>query len=368
MVDFDLLSEMGHEEVVFCNNPEMGLRAIIAIHSTALGPALGGCRMWEYASDDEAVRDVLNLSKGMTYKAAVAGLDLGGGKAVIIGDSSKDKSEALFRAFGRFVESLNGRYITAEDVGTTVNDMEYVFRETDHVTGVLPVHGGSGDPSPFTAFGVLQGIKACIKRKINQEHLRGLRVAVQGLGNVGGHLARLLKEEGVEVVGTDISDEQRDRLAKELGIKVVAPDDIYSVDCDVFSPCALGGAINDDTIKQLNCQIVAGAANNQLKEPRHGDELAQKDILYAPDYAINSGGLINVSLEMEGYDRERAYRLTGEIYKTILNIFNLAEEEEIPIYKAADRLAEKRIKAIRSVHSRSFLPEEVKWRLRSRKV
>ena len=367
MVDFEKLAEMGHEEVVICNHPETGLRAIIAIHSTALGPALGGCRMWAYDNFDEAMEDVLRLSRGMTYKAAVAGLNLGGGKAVIIGDSKTQKTEALFRTFGRYVESLNGRYITAEDVGTNVLDMEHVYRETSFVTGVLPVHGGSGDPSPFTAYGVRQGIRASVKEKMGKDSIRGLKIAIQGLGNVGGHLAKLLIEDGCEIYATDMNLERRDNLAKELGFTAVDPDQILSTDCDIFSPCALGGVVNDNTINKLKCQIVAGAANNQLKEARHGDELEKQGILYAPDYAINSGGLINVSLEMEGYSKERGYRLTGEIYNTMLKIYNIAKEEQIPTYAAADHLAEERIRSLKAVQSsRFFLQRENRWSLRGR--
>jgi leucine dehydrogenase len=369
MFEFEKLQEMGHEEVVICNQPEIGLKAIIAIHSTALGPALGGCRMWNYENTEAALEDVLRLSRGMTYKAAVAGLNLGGGKAVIIGDSKSEKTEALFRAFGRYVESLSGRYITAEDVGTTVQDMEHVYRETSYVTGVLPVHGGSGDPSPLTAYGVRQGMRACVKEKLGKDSLRGLRIALQGLGNVGGNLVKYLVEDGCDVIATDMNLERRDALAKELGFKAVDPDQILNTDCDILSPNALGGVMNDETIANLKTQIVCGGANNQLVEPRHGDMLRDKDILYAPDYVINAGGLINVSLEMEGYNKERAYRLTGEIYNTMMSLFAIAKEEGLSTYRAADRFAEKRIAALKSVQSgRFFLQRENRWQMRGRSL
>jgi leucine dehydrogenase len=274
---FELIEEHGgHEEVVLCTNKDVGLKAIIAIHNTTLGPALGGTRMWKYANDEEALVDVLRLSKGMTYKAAAAGLNLGGGKAVIIGDPKKDKSEALFRAFGRYVQSLNGRYFTAEDVGTDVNDMEFINMETQYVTGIDSSHGGSGDPSPFTAHGVLMGIKASVKEKMNRDDLKGLKIAVQGIGNVGRHLVDLLHKEKATMVVTDTDGEKLDKMASEYGCKVVNPDEIYSVDCDIFAPCALGAVVNDDTINKFKFQIIAGGANNQLKEARHGEALKKE--------------------------------------------------------------------------------------------
>ena len=341
-----MTSEGGHEQVLFCEDKGAGLRAIIAIHDTTLGPALGGCRMWNYESEEEALKDVLRLSRGMTYKAAAAGLNLGGGKAVILGDRKKDKSEALFRVFGRFVEGLNGRYITAEDVGTTVHDMEYIFMETKYVTGVAPAHGGSGDPSPVTAFGVFQGLKAAAQFAFETDDLSGKRVAVQGLGNVGYNLARHLHEAGAEITVTDIDEAKCQQVAEEFDAKVVGIDDIYSVDCDIFSPNALGAVINDKTIPQLKCRVVCGGANNQLAEDRHGRILGEQNILYAPDYVVNAGGLINVYVEMEGYVRDRALRMAEGIRANTERVLNISREQGIPTYEAADRFAEERIEKI----------------------
>jgi leucine dehydrogenase len=355
MFNFDLIEEHGgHEQVVLCTNKDAGLKAIIAIHNTTLGPALGGTRMWTYKNDEEALIDVLRLSKGMTYKAAASGLNLGGGKAVIIGDPKKDKTEALFRAFGRFVESLNGRYFTAEDVGTDVNDMEFINMETRYVTGIDIGHGGSGDPSPFTAHGVLMGIKACVKEKMNSDSLKGLHVAVQGVGSVGRHLVELLHKEKAHITITDTDKERVSRVSEQYGCNTVASDSIYSVDAEIFAPCALGAIINDETIPKLKCQIVAGGANNQLKEPRHGDILREKNILYAPDYVINAGGLMNVYLELEGYSRERALNMTRGIYYNLRRVFALAKQENVPTNKAADRVAEERMDKIGKV-KRTFL-------------
>ncbi len=344
-----------HEQLVFCNNSDVGLRAIVAIHNTTLGPALGGTRMWPYATEDEAVVDVLRLARGMTYKASAAGLNLGGGKAVVIADPKKDKTEELFRAFGRFIESLGGRYITAEDVGTSVDDMEYVYMETKHVTGITTAHGGSGDPSPVTAFGVFQGIKAAVLEKMGLESIKDLKVAVQGAGHVGYHLISSLVEGGASVVVTDIDPEKVERVVREFDVKSVEGDAIYSADVDVFSPCALGAVINDTTIPKLKCQIIAGAANNQLESEYHGQELEKREILYAPDYVINAGGLINVSIELQGYNRERAMRRAGQIYDRLLEVFAISKEENIPTSEAADRMAEKRIHRIASL-KRSYIP------------
>jgi leucine dehydrogenase len=351
---FHELVNLDHEEVVFCHNGDVGLKAIIAIHNTTLGPALGGTRMWPFATEDEAITDVLRLSRGMTYKASASGLNLGGGKAVIIGDPKKDKTEELFRAFGRFVESLGGRYITAEDVGTSVDDMEYVFMETRHVTGVTTAHGGSGDPSPVTAFGVFQGMKAAVLEKMGEETLEGLRVAVQGVGHVGYFLVEFLVKEGAKVVVTDIDAEKVDKVVSEFKVRSVKPDKIYDEEVDIFSPCALGAIVNDSTIPRLKCQIIAGGANNQLEAERHGLELEKRGVLYAPDYVINAGGLINVSVELEGYNRERAMRRAGQIYDRLLEVFAIAKEEGIPTSEAADRMAEKRIRRIASL-KRSYV-------------
>ena len=343
---FETLDTTGHEQVVFCHNKEAGLKAIIAIHNTVLGPALGGTRMWPYKSEDEALNDVLRLSRGMTYKNAVAGLNLGGGKAVIIGDPAKDKSEALFRAFGQFVESLGGRYITAEDVGIDVNDMEFVFRETEYVTGVHQVHGGSGDPSPFTAYGTLQGLMATLHKKFGDEEVGKHSYAVQGLGHVGMEFVKLLKERGAKIFVTDINKQLVDKAVSEYGAEAVGLDDIYDVNADVYSPCALGGTINEKTLPRLKAKIICGAANNQLATNEIGDELQRRGILYAPDYAVNAGGVMNVSLEIDGYNRERAMRMMRTIYHNLGRIYEISERDGIPTYQAADRLAEERIGAI----------------------
>ncbi len=343
---FESISKTDHEEVVFCQNKDAGLKAIIAIHNSVLGPALGGLRMWPYATEQDALNDVLRLSRGMTYKAAVSGLNLGGGKAVIIGDPSKDKSEALFRAFGRFVNSLNGRYITAEDVGIDVNDMEYVYRETEFVTGVHQVHGGSGDPSPFTAYGTLQGLMAALQTQYGNEDIGKYSFAVQGVGHVGMEYLKLLRERGAKVFVTDINKELVQRAVDDYGAEAVALDDIYDVDANVYSPCALGGTVNEQTLERLKCQVICGAANNQLASNEIGDELQRRGILYAPDYAVNAGGLMNVSLEIDGYNRERAMRMLRTINLNLTRIFEISKRDNIPTYKAADRMAEERIAAI----------------------
>ncbi len=344
---FALLEEHVHEQVSLCYEPSSGYRGIIAIHDSTLGPALGGTRFWNYQSDREALIDCLRLARGMTYKAAVAGLNLGGGKSVIIGDNKTTRGrEALFRAHGRHVESLAGRYITAEDVGTSTMDMEYIKAETDHVTGLI---GKSGDPSPVTAFGVYRGIKACARHRYGSDSLSGKTIAIQGCGHVGYYLAQLLHKEGATLTVTDIDAGKVQKVVTELGAKAVAPEEIYDVKADIFAPCALGGIINDDTLAKLRVDIVSGGANNQLAEERHGDALEAQGITYAPDYVINGGGLINVNAELQGWTMERARNKAGEIYDTILRVFEIAEEEGIPSYRAADRLAEQRIAAIAKV-------------------
>ena len=344
---FDQIHEAHHEQVVFCHDAESGLDSIIAIHDTTLGPALGGTRMWPYRSADEALTDVLRLSEGMTYKAAVADLELGGGKAVIIGDSKRDKTPELLRAHGRFVDTLGGRYITAEDVGIGVEDMEYVAEETRHVTGIRSTPHGSGDPSPVTAYGVYHGIKASCRKKLGTDELRGIRVAVQGAGHVGYYLCENLASEGAVLTICDIDEDRVGKVVDDFGATPVASDAIYDVECDVFAPCALGAIINDGTLRRLRCRVVAGAANNQLEEDRHGDALDAKGILYAPDYVINAGGLINVYGELVGYGLETAKEKARGIYGTLLSIYDIAEEEAIPTYRAADRLARERIRKAR---------------------
>ena len=343
---FDALAQHEQEQVSFYYEPSSGYRGIIAIHSTVLGPALGGTRLWSYRSDAEALIDCLRLARGMTYKAAVAGLNLGGGKSVIIGDNRTTRREALFRAHGRHVESLKGRYITAEDVGTSTSDMEFIKAETNHVTGLI---GRSGDPSPVTAYGVYRGVKACARYRYGSDSLAGKSVALQGCGSVGYHLAKLLFAEGAVISCTDIDPQRVKRVVEECGAKAVAPDAIYDVRATIFAPCALGAVINDDTVQRLQVEIVAGAANNQLAEDRHGDELERRGITYAPDYVINGGGLINVNAELHGWAPERARSKAGEIYDTLLRVFEIAREEGVPTYRAADRLAEQRIAAIAKV-------------------
>jgi leucine dehydrogenase len=340
---FERIAAHSHEQVVFCYEPAAGYRGIIAIHNTTLGPALGGTRFWNYRSDEEALIDVLRLSRGMTYKAAVAGLNLGGGKAVIIGDPRMARREMIFRAHGRFVESLGGRYYTAEDVGTSVEDMDYVKMETEFVTGVA---GGSGDPSPVTAYGTYRGIRACARERYGSDSLTGMSVAVQGVGHVGYYLCRYLADEGAKLIVTDIDHDRVGRVVREFGAAAVAPDEIYAVDAQVFAPCALGAVVNDDTIPRFRFDIIAGAANNQLAEERHGDTLHQRGILYAPDYVINAGGLINVYGELNDWSGEQARRKAGEIYDTLIQIFELAKQNGIPTYEAADRVAERRIEQV----------------------
>ncbi len=337
---FDLLGEHGHEQVSFASDAASGYRGIIAIHNTILGPALGGTRFWHYADEREALRDVLRLSRAMTYKAAVAGLDLGGGKSVIIGDPATGNREALFRAHGRHVEYLKGRYITAEDVGTTPADMAIIRRETRHVVG-LP--GKSGDPSPVTAFGVYRGMKACARFRWGEDALAGKTVAVQGLGHVGYYLCRYLHEEGARLVVTDVVAEKVERAVREFGARAVEPEAIYDVQADIFAPCALGGCINADTVGRLRVEVVAGGANNQLAEERFGDELEARGITYAPDYAINAGGLINVNAELAGWSAAQVHAKAERIYDTILDVLSVAREEGIPSYQAADRLAARRL-------------------------
>ena len=343
---FETIAEMGHEQVVFCHDKASGYRGIIAIHDTTLGPALGGCRFWNYASEDAAIVDALRLSRGMTYKNAVAGLNLGGGKSVIIGDNTAANREMLFRAHGRFVDSLGGRYVTAEDVGTTVEDMDFVHMETKHVTGL---GSKSGDPSSVTAHGVFRAMQASAFQQWGSDSLEGRTVAIQGLGHVGYSLARELHAAGAKLIVTDIDAGRIRRVVDEMGATAVALDEIYRAKADIFTPCALGGVINDDTIPQLKVEIVAGAANNQLLEDRHGDALEARGILYAPDYVANAGGVINVSGELTGWSRERSLRKADEIYQTVLSVFRLAREAGIPTYQAADRVAEQRIHAVRGM-------------------
>jgi len=343
---FDTIAGMGHEQVVLCHDESSGYRGIIAIHSTTLGPALGGTRFWNYASDEEAIVDALRLARGMTYKNAVAGLNLGGGKSVIIGDNRTADREMIFRAHGRFVESLGGRYITAEDVGTSTADMDFVHMETDYVAGLA---GRSGDPSPVTAHGVFRAIQASAKERWGSDDLSDRTVTVQGCGHVGYYLAKELHQAGAKLVVTDIDAERVKRVVNEFGARAVSPEEIYGVEAHIFAPCALGAIINDKTLPQLRVEIVAGAANNQLQEDRHGVELEKKGILYAPDYVANAGGVINVYSELAGWSSARAFRKADEIYDTILRVFEISKRDTLPTYEAADRLAEQRIRAVGSM-------------------
>jgi leucine dehydrogenase len=340
---FKQMHDEGHEEVVFAHDATAGLRAIIAIHSTILGPALGGTRMYPYATEEHALQDVLQLSRGMTYKAAAAGLNLGGGKAVIIGDPRRDKHESLFRAFGRFVERLGGRYYTGEDVGTDTSDMDHVRKETIFVGGVSRERGGAGDPSPVTAYGVLHGMQACSAERWGRDSLDGRRVAVQGLGKVGWHLTELLQQANATVIGCDLNPEQARRAQKHFGIQIVTPDDIYDVSVDIFAPCAMGGAISAHTVRRLRCEVIAGSANNQIDGEAVPGLLFERGILYAPDYMINAGGLINVYIELHDYDRTRALLLTREIYGRLRKVFELARELGVTTTVAADRIVEQRL-------------------------
>ncbi len=351
---FTTMREMEHEQLVFCNDKETGLKAIVAIHNTTLGPALGGTRFWNYQHEDEAIIDVLRLSRGMTYKAAISGLNLGGGKAVIIGDSrSLTNREPLFRRYGKFVNGLSGRYITAEDVGTSTGDMEFINMETDHVAGKPEQLGGGGDPSPVTAYGVYLGMKAAAHYANGSDSLTGKRVLVQGVGHVGYNLVKHLVKEGAKVMISDISEERTAGVAKEFGVEVIDANKIFDTAMDIYAPCALGATINDETIDKLTCQIIAGAANNQLKEEeKHGRALIAKGIVYAPDYLINAGGLINCYVELEGYNRERALQRTEIIYQRALEIFSVASSNNITTQAAANQVAEARLRAVAHINSR----------------
>jgi leucine dehydrogenase len=347
------MKEMEHEQVVFCHDPKSNLKAIIAIHNTTLGPALGGTRMWNYNSDDEAVVDALRLSRGMTYKAAISGLNLGGGKAVIIGDPSL-KGEALWRRYGKFVNSLNGKYITAEDVNTSAADMEYIYQETKHVTGIPEYMGGSGDPSPFTAYGVFVGMKACAHKQWGNDNLSGKKVLVQGVGHVGQYLVGHLVDAGAKVYITDINETRIKETTDKYDVTFIKPADMLTLDMDIYAPCALGATVNSDTIPQLKCSVIAGAANNQLAEEKvHGRQLIERGIIYAPDFLINAGGLINVAAETSGsYNREKVTKDVEKIYNRILDIFSLSEAEKITTQEAAIRIAQQRMDDVANVKSR----------------
>ena len=343
------MANRGHEQVVMYSDPEAGLKGIIAIHDTTLGPSCGGTRMWPYATEADALADALNLSEAMTYKSAAAGLNLGGGKGVIIGDPRTDKTEALLRAWGRFVDTLGGRYLTTTDVGTTGVDLETVRQETEHVVGLDVTLGGSGDTSVMTGLGVYMGMRACVADVWGFDSLRGRTVAMQGFGKVATHTAERLLEDDARVIATDVSETARAR-AQRMGVSVVAPDDIFDVDCDIFAPCALGGVINARTIDRLRCRIIAGGANNQLGTPADGEELHRRGIIYAPDFLINAGGIINVAAEIgQPYNAERSRQQTERIYEQMSTVLTTSRKKEIATARAAALLAEARLDRVRRV-------------------
>ncbi|WP_374950329.1 Glu/Leu/Phe/Val dehydrogenase [Mucilaginibacter sp.] len=349
---FNQLETYGHKKVVFCSDPDTGLKAIIAIHDTTLGPALGGTRMWAYKTEKEALQDVLRLSKNMTYKSAIAGLNLGGGMAVIIGDSRKDKTEALLRKFGRFIKNQNGEFITAEDVGTNPRDMEYIRMETQHVVGVPETMGGSGDPGPVAAMGVYMGMRAALKELYGSDTITGRSVIVQGIGHVGEQLVKLLTEANAKVYVSDINDERKRQVSKKYGAEAVSNNTIFDINADIYAPCAMGATINTQTINKLQCAIIAGSANNQLQdEAVHGQMLLDKGILFAPDYVISAGGIINCYSELMGYSKKRTLQLTENIYDATRNVLKLSKAENISTIDAANKIAEKRIADIKKVKS-----------------
>lgn len=347
----EYMRKYGHEQLAMWSDPETGLKAFIAIHDTTLGPSCGGLRIWPHATEEDAIMDVLRLSRAMTYKSAAAGLKLGGGKGLIWADSRTDKNDDLLRSFGRFVDSLGGRYITTEDVGMTPDDVKVIRQVTKHVVGLPKDMGGAGDTSPLTGLGVYLGMKAAAKAIWGNDSLKGRVIAMQGFGNVSSQTAMHLMEEGIELYVSDIHEESLER-ARKIGAKIVAPDAIYDVDADIFSPCALGGIINDDTITRIKAKVIAGGANNQLLEPRHGAELRKRGILYAPDYIINAGGIIQAAAEFEGIlDPERTRRTTEGIYETTERVIHISEAEDIATSEAADHLAERRIQEARRLRT-----------------
>ncbi len=343
MAVFEKIQADNYEQILFCNDNKVGLKAIIAIHNSALGPATGGCRMWNYRNEEEALTDVLRLSKGMTYKASISHLPLGGGKSIIIGDTSQ-KTPELLRRFGDFVEKLKGHYITAKDVGIDSNDLKTIKSRTSHILGIAGETNSSGDPSPVTAWGVYNGMLACAEKAFGKKSLKGLTIALQGLGAVNFHLLKHLHQEGAKVVGCDINPESVNRAQKEFGIEITSPESIYDQTCEIFSPGALGAVVNSQTLGRLKCKVIAGGANNQLATEKDGEELLKKGILYAPDYAINAGGLINIYHEREGYNRDKAYAHVARIYDTMKKILEVSEAEKLPTNTVANRIAEERVR------------------------
>ncbi|MHB1611529.1 MAG: Glu/Leu/Phe/Val dehydrogenase dimerization domain-containing protein [Sulfobacillus sp.] len=347
---FKEMERRGHEQIIFNYDKASGLKAIIAIHDTTLGPALGGCRMWPYSTEDAALEDVLRLSEGMTYKAAAAGLDYGGGKAVMIADPAQAKSEALFRALGRFIETLNGRFSTGEDVGTTGDDFVYSLRETKHLVGLPKAYGGAGDTGDITAEGVINAIHAALMYRFGNTSLEGRKIAIQGLGKVGYHVAKRALQEGGVVVAADINPQLVGKIVSELGIEPADPWAILETPCDVLAPCALGNVINEETIDKLQCQIVAGSANNQLKDPSFGDRLQERGITYAPDFIANAGGLIQVADEIQGYRSERVHHQVDNIYDLLLTVFHQAEATHQSTATVAMHMVEERIALYHAIH------------------
>ena len=347
---FPYLREYNYQQLLFCNDSGSGLKAIIAIHDTTLGPALGGVRMMAFPSEEAAIKDVLRLARGMTYKASISGVNLGGGKSVIIGDPNKEKTEALLRAMGRFIHSLGGKYIAGQDIGTNSQDMATIAQETSFVTCVDEKAGGSGDPSFATAYGVKVGMKALLQEAFGRDSLSGRRIAIQGVGNVGYYVAKYSHEEGAKIIATDVSKEALKRVSNEFGAEIVDLDGIYSVNCDIFSPCAIGGVVNDVTIPKFKCDIIAGSANNVLASNQHRLALQEKGILYGPDYLINSGGLIHCQEEiLGGVIRNRVLEKVSRIYDQVLQVIHRAKEERISTAEAADRIAEERIRKIQEI-------------------
>lgn len=348
---FDYIEKYDYENLLLCQDKALDFKAIIAIHDTTLGPATGGCRMWQYDSEMDAIEDALRLARGMTYKYAAAGVNLGGGKAVIIGDPKRKDREPVFRALGKFINRLGGIYITGEDVGTTLKDMEYIRMETEHVVTLPTYLGGAGDISPMTAFGTICSMKACCNRVYDSDNLEGKRVAIQGLGAVGHNVVDQLHELGVKMIVTDIDRDKVDAMVEDYGVDKVDPETIYNVDCDIFCPCALGAIINDNTINRLRCKIICGSANNQLKEECHGDLLEKRGLVYAPDYITNAGGTIYDTdrLGVGGVSHERGKEKVSRIYDNMVRVFEIADRDKIPTYLAADRMAEERIEQIAEV-------------------
>lgn len=348
---FDYMERYDYENLFICQDRAIGFKAVIAIHDTTLGPATGGCRMWQYKSEMEAIEDALRLARGMTYKYAAAGCNLGGGKTVILGDPYRKDREPIFRALGKFINRLGGKYITGEDVGTTLRDMEYIRMETPYVVTLPTYLGGAGDIAPMTAFGTIQAMRACAKEVFESDNLEGKRISVQGLGAVGYHVAKQLWEQKAKIVVTDINSERLNRVIREFGIQAVAPEEIYDQDVEIYSPCALGATINDETLKRLKCKIIAGCANNQLKEERHGDLLHKMGILYAPDYIANAGGTIYDTdrVGVGNVNHERGKEKVSRIYEIMERLIEISKQKKIPTYIAADRLAEERIRKMAEV-------------------